>query len=175
MPMTTYPFEQECVFVFDHVAAATAVINSYVREESSEKDPVRDSLRGPLLAGEITPYQIASSPEYQDWIRDMDLDNVSDAHDLLSDADIDEIVHCSEFEGSAEPSRHFAEFDGKSVSFDNDFALFIVPDKESGLFSAAYASPSDLMEEYKEKLMPFLGEDFPYGSRIMDVTGTYFC
>ena len=153
MPMTTYPFEQECVFVFDHVAAATAVINSYVREESSEKDPVRDSLRGPLLAGEITPYQIASSPEYRDWIRDMDLDNVSDAHDLLSDADVD----------------------GKSVSFDNDFALFIVPDKESGLFSAAYASPSDLMEEYKEKLMPFLGEDFPYGSRIMDVTGTYFC
>ena len=178
MSMNTYPFEEKYAFCFDGIAAATALVADYLRsvkEIGVTEDPVAAKLAEAFCNKAVTAYAIASDPKYKDWIGELDLDSISDAHDLLSDTDVDNVLHCCEFTGTAEPSARFAIYDGKSVSFDDDFALFVVPAKNADLFSAAYKSPDELLEEYRTALLPVLGEDFPYGARIMDVSGTYVC
>ena len=170
MSMNTYPLEEKCAFVIDPVAAATILLSHY----ADEPGIIGDALHAELQKGR-TPYQVASDPTMEGALSDADMFNVSDAYDVLEDADVDPIVHCSEFDGSASTADAFQDHGVMSMSYQDDFAVFVTCSKESGMFGTAYGSPGELLDEYKERLGSLLGADFPYGARIMDVSGTYFC
>lgn len=172
MSMQTYPFEEKCAFVFDHVAAATILIADYFK---NSPEALCEALRERLENKAMTPYQAARSQEFNGWLTDNDFFNVSDAYDILEGAGVDGLVHCSEFQGDACTAPEFSEYGLMTMSYDDDYVAFLTPANESSLFRPAYETHAALLDEYKAKLIPFLGEDFSYGARIMDVHGTYFC
>ena len=173
MSMSTYPFEQKCALVVTPAVACAMLL----------KDDVENNVEPESLPQEIQD-AVAAGRSYLDIAEDKDLvdvlDNggwrsVSDAHDLLESHDVDGLVHCSEFEGSAEIAEGFGDGKSAAIGYEDDFVLFLVPARDPSLFSQAYASRDELVQEYRDKLSPFLDADFPYARYIMDVSGTYFC
>lgn len=173
MSMQTYPFEEKAALVIDHLMAAAVILSDSFR---CDPDMLEPGIRAALESG-VPAWQAASDPANKPWLEDNDYFNISDAHDILENAGVDPLVHCSEFDGDAGPADGFENVPGAMAAsghWEDDFACFVTPERGSGLFKAAYSSPQELLGEYEEKMAPFLGAGFDYARHVADVTGTYF-
>ena len=173
MSMNTYPFEQKCALVVTPAVACAMLLKDSI-DNGVETDFIPDEIKAAIEAGRRF-LEIAEDPGFTDALDNNGWRSVSDAYDMLETYDVDGMVHCSEFDGSAEISEGFGDEKSQSISFEDDFVLFLTPMRGPSLFSQAYASRDELVQEYKDRLAQFLDDDFPYARYIMDVSGTYFC
>lgn len=175
MSMNTYALTQKCALVVTPEAACAILL----KEAFGGADGAAHIPKNALAALESgrAPWDVADDPAFRRELEDDGWFNVSDAHDVLQAADLDGVVYCSEFDGTAAPasSDGFGDEKSKEIGFDDDYLAFLAPNKEPSLFVAAYRSKDDLLQEYEERLSGFVGPGFPYGRFVMDVDGTYFC
>ncbi len=173
MSMCTYPLEEKAALVIGAKLSAAVILGDAYKNDRAS---LPEKLAALLDAG--TPaWRIAEGREFEPWFRENGFYNASDAYDVLSGADVQNLVHCSEFIGSGQPAGGFEDVPSSlaaSDEWDDDFICLVTPEKSGTLFRAAYDSPADLVREYEEKLAPFIGPGFDYAGRIMDVCGTYY-
>ena len=154
MSMNTYPLDEKAALVITPELAA--VINIACRtDEDDRPDPSELSHEQLLLT----------------------YGNINEAYEALEDMNVDGLVYCTEFDGSAYPLSDDGEADSsQEISFLDDFLCYIQPDNEPGLFSnKPYDSMDELVKEFREKLAKVVPEYFPLRNCICSVSGTYFC
>lgn len=171
--MNTYPLECKYALLITPSVAAAITLHDFHKEADTTPE-IPEAILAALESGR-TPYDVATDPAFQDMIREGDWDNVSDAHDILQNNDVDGIVYCSEFDGEANTSEGFGDGARIVMNYDDDFIAMLVPLEDASLFEAVYEDYASLLDEYKERLEPYVGPGFPYARFIADVSGTYFC
>ena len=102
-----------------------------------------------------------------DYSNDMDL-----GYELY-DQGICEYI--TEFTGEALPidERGFSEY-GDGEVYSNDRIAFVQVRRWPTLFRQAYQDMDDLIEDFKNKVVQYLPEDFDYRNHIRCIIGTYF-
>lgn len=175
MSMETYPLEQKCALVIMPQAACAMLLKDSI-ENGIEAELVPERVLAAVRSGR-SYWSVASDPEFFEELAETGWMNVSDAHDLMEQRNVEDVVHCSEFDGTAVPASGDGFGDEKSseIGFEDDFAVFLFPQCESSLFKAAYGNKDELLQEYKSRMSGLLEDDFPYTRYVMDVSGTYFC
>lgn len=173
--MKTYALHEPAAFLIDNDVAATIYFANLLKNDSDEIDPAylaklqANGVYKTILTGEIPNFHATDA-------RDIQI-----AMETLEDAGINDFCFASEFEGSADTvvdNQNPDDLDpdqAKNWYFDDDFMACIIPDRPISMFHAAYDSPDDMVEEFKAKLLPFLGPDFPYRQYICKIVGTYYC
>lgn len=175
MSMNTYPLEQPCALVVTPEIACAILLKDAFRS-GNEDGMIPESVLKALEDG-LSPWACATDPGFRRLLAENDWFSVSDAHDVLEAANMEDVVHCSEFDGEANPSTGDGFGDEKSapIRFDDDYLVYLAPMASSSLFKPAYASKDELLDEYRRRLGDWLPADFPYARFVMDVSGTYFC
>ncbi len=175
MSMNTYPLEQPCALVITPEMACAILLKDALDGEDAE-GMIPESVLLALNDG-LSPWDCATDPGFRELLAENDWFSVSDAHDVLEADGLDGVVHCSEFDGEANPSTGdgFGDEKSGSIRFDDEFLAYLAPENSSSLFKPAYASKDELLEEYKSRLADYLPEGFPYTRFVMDVSGTYVC
>lgn len=151
MSMHTYPLEEAAALLITPQFAA--FINSQKWQENGSEDP--------------------SSLSEQEFL--LKYGNVSDTIDMLNDIDMDGVTWCSEFTGEA--TILGGDNAEKTISMEDDFLGYIRADKSPSLFTAAYRSMDELINEFREKF-DNMGIDigvFPIEDCVCSISGTYFC
>ncbi len=154
MSMNTYPIQEKAVLLIHGKLAAA--INAIDWMINGDPDPtVMDD---------------------ETFIRTYGDDSL--AYDAMEYRDVENLCHCSEFEGETE------SINGQETcnyTFDDDFLCYIAARKEPSLFSAAYGKFEDIKHEF-EDILDAAGlmktvNDFhiDIGDYICSLNGTYFC
>lgn len=126
--------------------------------------------------GTIPPEIQALSPEeFQKMAREGTLPCGYSDVDLMDITDAIEMSVVSDFDGNVEtlfPDKTDAPLE---ESYTEAYIGYIVADRELSYFRAAYGSPEELLEEFKEKLSAFhLPDDFDWWKRLVKISGTIF-
>lgn len=81
----------------------------------------------------------------------------------------------SEFTGEANAinNKGISNYDN-SINFNDDVIMYGSIKKWSSLFSAAYSSMAELVQELKDSYGKYLPNDFDYANNIREISGTYF-
>lgn len=185
MSMNTYPLEAPLAFHVDEQTAAFLLRSSvlaWLREKAhapnatpTPEQTKNKAVRAILEDDTLFRQAVQPGSEAYDKLNDYDLFSVSDATDLLQHEDIDHVCYMSEFQGEIQKLDHDGHATGESISCEDDYVLFILPDKETSPFRAAYESMQEFIDEVKDKLSALLPDSFDYASRVVSVSGTYFC
>lgn len=176
MSMNTYPLDEKCVLLITKQLAAAILLQDIL-----ESDPDNDLAELPVKIQEklanSTPWKCASDPELLELLDNDGWADISDAHELLQDEGEADIVHCSEFTGTATVPADFVQYHKSmdDVPFDDAYIACLIPLRQSEPFKQAYASPDDLIKEYADRLGNLAGPGVPIGSLIHDIMGTYTC
>ena len=169
--MKTYPLEEKCMLVITPRLAAAVLLQDAMDAVGQE---IPDGIREALDEGR-TPWECASDPALFGILSDEGWADVPDAFDAVQNAGEADTVYCSEFTGETTVSDSFAGYGGTGESFDDDYIAGLVPKNKPDMFKAAYGSPAELVDEFRERLGNLAGPDVPLGRFVMDVSGTYFC
>lgn len=170
MSMNTYPLTENAGFAIDiHTAALIVLMDNIKRDQCS--DAVKK-----LLETE-TPMAII----YKKLIPDEEFDDYYDAqyaYEILTDDDVDGVVFASEFTGEVtalDQQINLAFPLPLDEEYQDDFLVYIEPNHMPDYFLRAYDCVNDLLDEYKEKLAPYLPAEFPIDRNVAKISGTYFC
>lgn len=170
MSMNTYPLVENAGFVIDtHTAALIVLMNNIKRNDCS------DAIKT-LLQTE-TPMSIVSKK----LIPKDETDDYYDpqyAMEILNDNDVNSVVFASEFSGEVnalDQQINIAFPLPLDTIYEDDFLVYIEPNRMPDYFLRAYDCVNDLLDEYKRKLSPYLPKDFPIDRNVAKINGTYFC
>ena len=168
MSMNTYPLEHSAAFFIDDDAATMILL----------QHDLEDNALSPALKELVTTHGIYKVV-IEKMIPEDEVDEYSDtqyAMEILIDK-IEETGFASEFEGEIQSIFPEKSETGEAleVNCSDDFITYIIPENEPSLFKKAYDSPDDLYREFKNKLEPYLPEEFPFWRNIVSIYGTYYC
>lgn len=171
MSMNSYAFEEKAALsVSPQMACAIILYDTYYRTPMQLRADIRDA-----IDHGVPFWKAAFVEEFCGWLNEQGFYNISDAYDVLSNAHVNNLVHCSEFFGSGSTAEGFEGSPVADQSWEDDFVCFLTPARAPSLFKQAYDGPDALVGEYRESIGQFLGDGFDYKANILDVTGTYYC
>lgn len=179
MGMNLYEINEPAAFYFDEEAAAH-ILAEYIRREEKDHEGVQALLATNMLnkavKGELSLEEFKEAyPQYdclsellpEEWI----------GAELF---DIPEIIE-DELDGYMEIAFHGTiktHPDSKDypidLSMEEATIAYLVPEKTSTSFTAAYADIEELADEYKRRLTGWLPDDFDYTCRICVIDGTEY-
>lgn len=168
MSMMTYPLREVGAFLVDELVAAYVLQKDYEKTGEHFSETVKEALENGTF------YQMAENNAFSLETNDFDCFDPTEAFEVLNDV-IDDINHMSEFVGSATtlvPERAKRPLD---ISYSNDCIAYIPASRMPELFSAAYESLDELIDEFKEKIGAYLPDNFDWAGHICTIDGTYFC
>lgn len=163
MSMQSYPFV-DAAFLIDPETAAYVIL-AYDQKGGEVPDEIRQILDDKAFA---TKTKEGSLP--------CGYSCPSDAEELLDNT-------CVRFTSSftGELNTLFPERANETLGeshYDDDYIVYILAERKANLFSAAYASPHELLEEFKEAFRRNdvnLPDDYDWWRRIVSIEGTIFC
>lgn len=143
--INTYAFIEPAAFVITPEIAV--LINKKYYKDDTPVDEIPDDLR----------------EKYED---------VSDAYTNLQEmTNLDTLVFCSDFTGTAAPIR--PDLNPEEIEFYYDFVGLITANKHPSLFEKAYKDFDELANEFKGKISHILPDDFPIEKYIYSIDGTF--
>lgn len=170
MSMNTYPLKEDAGFVIDtHTAALIVLMNNIKRNECSEA--VKKLLETETPMSIITK-KLIPDEEFDDYY------DAQYAYEILTDDDVCGVVFASDFTGEVnalDKQINLAFPLPLDEDYQDDLLVYIEPNHMPDYFLKAYDCVNDLLDEYKEKLAPYLPEGFPIDRNVAKIYGTYFC
>ena len=168
MSTHTYPLTEAACFFIDTQATMFILL----------KHAVKDNNIQPEIKNLIDTYGI-KKVVYDNLIPEEFLDEYQDdlfARELIID-EIDGVTMASDFEGeiTTKWSDKCGNVNPLNLELDDNFILYIRPEKSADFFKQAYANPEEMLAEFKEKLSNYLPDDFPFWKYIVSIDGTYYC
>lgn len=160
MSMNTYPLTDTGFVISAEIAAY--MIHCLNLAEENQADKVKQMSEEEFL-------QKAANYELPD-----DYFDIAALHETLSDKI--EAVYCIGFEGST--ASAFPADKTVQETYEDDILLYIPLNQTPEFCRAVYASVDEIVNEIKTKLDTInitLPEHIDIRSRIMTITGTYFC
>lgn len=186
MSMNTYPMETGLAFHVDETVAAY-LLRDYVLGDLRRRMPepgtmltprqqVEQALREILSNDNKFKAEIQFDSAMYPALDEYGLFNITDCVDILqNEGDMQGLCLMSEFSGELQILDKDGHATGSSHTYDDDYVLLILPEREPSYFRQAYSSMQDFIDELKSKLGGLLPEDFDYTARIVSASGTYFC
>lgn len=160
MSMNTYPIISKPVFFFDREVEAY-VCRMFGKQYGDLPKEIED------MSEEEFAEKARNDTLPKEFMETYEPCSVNEA--------IDDVIYASGFEGSVEPAFPDKSDLNLTQSFDDDFIVYLEPQKEASLFSQAYESPEALVEEFKERLALLnLPDDFDWFGHLLSIYGTYF-
>lgn len=166
MSMNTCPLN-EIGFILDIEAAMHINLRLGVYDDSAQdKASVELMLANPDFSKDIGRV-IAD----EGWLED----DPNLAWEALQSEGVDAVAWYSDFEGIVETTFPDKTDNPMEETYENEALYMIRIAREPSLFHAAYSSPDELVEEYKDLLGKYLPEDFDWWRHIVTAYGTYYC
>lgn len=169
----TYPLSRPAAFLIDEDAAAAVMLRDYYENGQDGLPPdVVDLVRekGPYPAAMSLDDGSENHSRLLDELRDVQL-----AAELLDGTYGLPCAIMSEFCGAANtlPGTGPDAVPSKEWKYEAGFLAFLPTEREQSLFGAAYPDMDAVVKEFKDKLLPVLGPNFPYRTHVVSVSGVY--
>lgn len=166
--MTTYAMHLPACFLIDPHTAAAVNLAWTVRNSPGDipaglaKD-VREHGPWPAVEAGLVPQDLLEE------LTDVQLamESLEGTVDCVFAAGFDGSAASLETDDKGEPALEW--------HYEDDFVAAIDSDNPVTPFTAAYSNLDELAGEFRRKLEPVLGPDYPYASRVVSLTGTYYC
>lgn len=161
MSMQSYPFVDTAFFIDPETASY--VILAYDQQFGEVPDEIRQILGDGTFA---TKAKEGSLP--------CGYSCPSDAEELLDNTCV---RFASSFTGDVNTLFPERANEPLAETYDDDYIVYILAERKANLFSAAYASPYELLDEFREAFhrnnvkMP---DDYDWWRRIVSINGTVF-
>lgn len=100
-----------------------------------------------------------------------------DEDNLFEDLELDHNIlqYLADFTGDAYTiEKDGSCFSNIGFSYDDDWVVYIPLLHDSTLFTRAFETYEQMLDEHKRKYGEFLPEDFPWEERFSKIIGTYF-
>lgn len=168
MSMHSYPLTEPVCFFIDEKATMFILL----------KHAIEDNGLQPEIQKLIDTYGIKTVVN-DNLIPEEFLDEYQDtqfAMEILIDK-IDDVAWAGEFEGEVNTKwpEKCKDTEPLNLNFDDDFVLYIRPEKDADFFSQAYTNPGQMCDEFRNKLSDYLPDDFPFWRYLVSLSGTYYC
>lgn len=168
MSMYSYPLIEPACFFLDKTATMFVLLKHAINDNGLQPE-IQELINkhgiNKVVYDNLIPKEFID--EYQD---------VQFAMEILIE-EVGDIAWTPDFEGEINTKWPEKCEDTKplSLNIDDDFILYLRPEKDADFFSPAYSNPGQMYDEFRNKMSNYLPDDFPFWKYIVSLNGTYYC